>query len=176
MRFYKIVLVTVFLIFNISKNSFADNFDTKELFAPVISEIQHDVDVPFYLPSLLPELISQHGIYVADGKLKKGQYIVSFYYGKEPIMLAYAGAVTGSTLTFDDLPNTQTVYLNNNVKALFRPISCGGSCSPANLWWQLKGHQYSVQVKFPSSTNEQLQIQALSIIANSMVAINKSER
>ena len=63
--------------------------------------------------------------------------------------------------------HTRKVLLDSGVNARFRPVSCGGSCAPANLWWRTSVAEYSIQVKF-GVEGERLQLRALLKLANSM--------
>jgi hypothetical protein len=47
------------------------------------------------------------------------------------------------------LPGKPNATLPGEIKALYRPVSCGGSCAPANVWFVRKGVLYTFQVKNP---------------------------
>jgi len=49
--------------------------------------------------------------------------------------------------------------------------SCGGSCAPANLWWEENGATYQIQLKLSSATDEREQERLLVETANSVVPL-----
>jgi len=56
---------------------------------------------------------------------------------------------------------------------MFLPVSCGGSCAPANLWWEQNGVMYPIQIKLKSSTTEKEQERILVETANSTVTTQR---
>jgi len=50
-------------------------------------------------------------------------------------------------------------------------MSCGGSCAPANLWWEQNGATYQIQLKLSSATDEREQERLLVETANSVVPL-----
>jgi hypothetical protein len=126
------------------------------------------VVVPVYLPTRLPAGISAK-VTSAVGVRTAHGYTVTLYYLVGAGDAGFAGMVSGSTNTFASLPNTKAVQLANGTAALFRPVSCGGSCAPANLWWQASNHEYSVQLSLPSRMAPKEQLAQLLVVANSMV-------
>ena len=52
---------------------------------------------------------------------------------------------------------------------MFRAVSCGGSCAPANLWWEQNGVMYQIQIKLGRGTTESDQEKILIETANSSV-------
>ena len=56
---------------------------------------------------------------------------------------------------------------------MFSPVSCGGSCAPANLWWQQNGLMYQIQIKLESRSAERDQEKILVETANSMVTARR---
>jgi hypothetical protein len=142
--------------------------DVQALFKGAVSEIGAASRVPIQLPTLIPESIAQYGVKRVFGARTDDGYTVSLYYSEEASNASFAAMISGSTNTFDSFPNTVSVQLANGARALFRPVQCGGSCAPANLWWQVDGVQYQVQVKLPSQLDHEAQKQLLVEMANSM--------
>ena len=68
-----------------------------------------------------------------------------------------------------DIGNTKQVTLAKNTLGFFRPISCGGSCSPVNLWWEQSGILYNVQTVMSSHTPEDEQEKFIVSIADSAI-------
>jgi len=50
-------------------------------------------------------------------------------------------------------------------------MSFGGSCAPANLWWEQNGATYQIQLKRSSATDEREQVRLLVETANSVVPL-----
>ena len=46
---------------------------------------------------------------------------------------------------------------------------CGGSCSPANLWWEKAAALYQIQLKLPSTFSEKKQQGIMTAVANSAI-------
>ena len=145
--------------------------DIRALLKKAVNEIGDNSQVPIRLPSIIPDIISKHGVKSVLGKSVSNGYSVSIYYAKEPSNAALAGIISGSTLTFESLPNTVSVKLLKGTNALFRPVQCGGSCAPANIWWQIEGVEYSIQLKLPSTLREEEQKKVIVEMANSMAMV-----
>jgi len=139
------------------------------LLAKARADLGSKPQVPVYLPSHLPPEIGRYGIKFVLAQDAGNGYSVSLYYSDEPSNASFAGMISGSSTTFQSLPNTKLVHLGNGIDASFRPVSCGGSCAPANLWWHMSGHEYSVQLKLPSQMSSNAQLSAMLVVANSMV-------
>lgn len=139
------------------------------LLAEARAELGGAPHVPVYLPSRLPAAVTSIGVVYAVGQHRRRGYNVSLYYSAQPSNATFAVSVSGSTRTFQHLPNTQAVHLGNGAPALFRPVSCGGSCAGANLWWRINGNEYNVQLSLPSRLPSKRQLSALLVVANSMV-------
>lgn len=131
-------------------------------------QIGGSVVVPVYLPTRLPASISAKVTSAVGARTAHG-YTVTLYYLVGAGNAGFAGMVSGSTNTFASLPNTKIAQLANGAAALFRPVSCGGSCAPANLWWQASNYEYSVQLSLPSRMAPKEQLAQLLVVANSMV-------
>jgi hypothetical protein len=56
---------------------------------------------------------------------------------------------------------------------MFRPVSCGGSCAPANLWWEQNGVMYQIQIRLRSDSREKDQERILVETANSTVTARR---
>ena len=131
------------------------------------AEIGSCATVPVYLPTRLPASTTAKITSAAGARTAHG-YTVTLYYLVGAGDAGYAGLVSGSTNTFASLPNTKVVRLANGTAALFRPVSCGGSCAPANLWWQASNYEYSIQLSLPSRMASKAQLAQLLVVANSM--------
>jgi hypothetical protein len=161
------VLVAVFT----SAPSAAQPNRPAQVFKPAIDEIQNKVQIPILLPSKLPSVIREQDIKLVWGTVSDGGYNIELYYSDLGSGATFAGNFGGSTQVFRDLPNTRRVKLANGIEGIFRPVSCGGSCAPANLWWEQNRVMYQIQIKLSSTTNEKEQERALIETANSVVPV-----
>jgi hypothetical protein len=125
------------------------------------------------LPSKLPVGIRERDIKSASGTVSESGYNISLYYAEEGSEASFAAGFGGSPKLFRDLPNTRPVTLRRGFVGMFRPVSCGGSCTPANLWWEQDGVMYQIQIKLRSTTNEKEQQKILIETANSMVTARR---
>lgn len=89
-------------------------------------------------------------------------------------VLRQAFRLRTSRVTARDLGNTRPVKLADAIDGFFRPVSCGGSCAPANIWWEKNGTVYRFQLRLSSSASEQDQQKTMIELANS--AINAGPR
>lgn len=101
----------------------------------------------------------------------------SLYY-TEDANASYAAGFGGSTriLRSQDLTNTRQVALSGGRTGMFRPVSCGGSCAPANLWWEQNGVMYQIQLKLGSGWMEEDQEKILVETANYIVTARREGR
>jgi hypothetical protein len=141
------------------------------VFRPAILEIQSKTQIPILLPSRLPSVIPERDIKLARGDLRKDGYFISLYFTGDGIA-SFAAGFGGSTLILkpDDVSNTRRVPLLDGRTGMFRPVSCGGSCAPANLWWEQNGVMYQIQIRF-GGTPEEEQLKALVETASAMVPL-----
>lgn len=141
------------------------------VFRPALEHIQPKTRIPIMLPSRLPSAIPEKDIKEASGEIRADGYFISLYFSEGGGDSAFAAGFGGSTRIFgpEDLPNTHPVALSNGRTGMFRPVSCGGSCAPANLWWEQSGVMYQIQIKLKSDTPEKDQEKILIQTANSTV-------
>jgi hypothetical protein len=143
------------------------------IFTPALEQIQSKTRIPILLPSKLPPGIPESRIKLASGEVRKDGYFISLYYSEDAVNAGYAAGFGGSTLILQDrdLPNSAWVALSDGRTGIFRPVSCGGSCAPANLWWEQNGGMYQIQVKLRPDLPEKDQQKILVETANSSVAV-----
>jgi hypothetical protein len=123
------------------------------------------------LPTNLRAPVRERDIKLAWGEVSEDGYSISLYYTEPGSDSSFAEGFNGSMGVAGDLPNTRPVPLGGGLTGLFRPVSCGGSCAPANLWWQQNGATYQIQVKLDSGLAEKAQERILVELANSSVAV-----
>jgi len=146
------------------------------VFKPALSQMLPQTRIAILLPSKLPSLIRERDIKLASGDGSEDRYFISLYYeeiGSNATFAAGFGAFAKPAFDVFDLPNTRPVALARGLMGIFRPVSCGGSCAPANLWWVQNGVMYQIQIKLASSMNEKDQENILIETANSMVAVRR---
>lgn len=137
--------------------------------------------VPVYASLQLPELISNHGLEGTDININSKGYTLNYYFKDktghfDPTdYFLLAASISGQTYLiskgekeYGPMPNTTKVELGNGTAGTFRPVSCGGSCAPANLWFEIGNYQYNVQIKMSSDTPKNEQLSALLVMANSV--------
>jgi hypothetical protein len=123
----------------------------------------------------LPSGISEKDIKLAAGELRADGYFISLYFSEVGTNAAFAAGFGGSTSIFDPqhLPNTRRVALSGGRAGMFRPVSCGGSCAPANSWWEQNGVIYQIQIKLRSDSTEKDQEKILIETVNSTVTARR---
>jgi hypothetical protein len=140
------------------------------VFRPALKQIQTQTRIPILLPSKLPSHIRERDIKLAWGTISDDGYFISLYLTESGTDASFVAAFGGSVHVLRDLPNTRPVALAGGLMGLFRPVSCGGSCAPANLWWEQNGVMYQIQMKLVR-TAEGDQQRILVETANRTVAV-----
>jgi len=127
----------------------AQQAEPDPVFQSALADILPQTPVPILLPSKLRSVVRIGEIQLAAGELRKHGYFISLCYSDPCSGATYAAGFGASRRITapKDLPNTLPVELANNRTGLFRPVSCGGSCAPANLLWVQGG------VHTPSKSN-----------------------
>jgi hypothetical protein len=138
------------------------NVDVLETLAPQIARAKKATRVPILLPRGLPLL----GNYKVYGSVVTTRSSFDFELAGAPdchganacFVAMFAGQRGGK------LPYRQNTTLANGDPAAFKPVSCGGSCSPNSFWFIHKGYLYSWQAKdigAPKATLTRMANQAL---------------
>ena len=142
-----------------------------EGFASSIRAVKAKTRVPILLPSTLPDPIGKAKDTVVQS-VEEDSYAISLYY---ELGIGDAGFAANFTAQAkpnyapEDLGNVQRTALAQGLVGFFRPVSCGGSCAPANLWWQQNGTLYQIQLKLSSTMSERDQLKALTAVASSAI-------
>jgi hypothetical protein len=142
------------------------------VFRPALEQIQAQTRIPILLPSKLPVVIREKDIKLAWGEMREGGYFISLYYSEPGVDATFAAGFGGST-RIEHVSDAHRVKLSRGRTGFFRPVSCGGSCAPANLWWEQNGVMYQIQIKLKSSTTEKDQEKTLVQTANSTVTARR---
>jgi uncharacterized protein YecT (DUF1311 family) len=142
-----------------------------EDFASSVHAVKLKTRVPILLPSALPEPIGKAKHTVVESVAEDG-YVIALYYELGIGNAGFAATFTGQAkpkYTPEDLPNVERTPLAQGLIGFFRPVSCGGSCAPANLWWQQNGSSYQIQLSLPPTLSEEDQQKALIAAADSAI-------
>jgi len=110
---------------------------------------------------------------LASGEVSDDGYFISLYFSEIGVDATLAAGFGGSMRIFQNLPNTRRVALSAGRTGMFRPVSCGGSCAPANLWWEQNGVMYQIQIKLRSDSTEKDQEKILVQTANATVTARR---
>jgi hypothetical protein len=159
------LLAAIGLALLLSATALADSKHTVNLpatFKPQLARIKKTTRVPILLPPSIP-LLGNYKVY-GGGFATRNQYNLELSgapncHGANACFIAMFAAQRGGTL-----PYRQNTTLANGDPAAFKPISCGGSCSPNSFWFIHKGHLYSWQAKdiaTPKATLTRMANQAL---------------
>lgn len=142
-----------------------------KVFTSALSEIKAKSPIPVLLPSELPQSLVK-AKYASVETASADKYAISLYYelgvgdaGFAASFMAEAHPGYGP----EDLPNVSKVKLSRGIIAYFRPVSCGGSCAPANLWWEEDQALYQVQLELSSTLPERDQQKEMIAIADSAI-------
>lgn len=143
-----------------------------DVFVSAIAQIQGKTKIPILLPSKLPWLNDPKAIKLASGEIRDKGYFISLYYDNETNNATYAAGFGASTTIYRDI-GKRGIRLANGNTAYFSPVSCGGSCAPANLWWVQNGVEYQIQIKLSSLEKKDVQERLLVETANSCVPVRR---
>jgi hypothetical protein len=151
----KAATVLVLLSIAVGPMAMAQSNEVLQLFDPAVAQIQGKTKVPVLLPSKLPAVLLEQDLKVW-GEGKEDGYSISLWEnGPGGRFIAGFTASKRPISDLSDLPNLRRVVLASGSAGLFRPVSCGGSCAPANLWWEQNGVLYHIQIKLPSGSPDE---------------------
>lgn len=142
-----------------------------DVLASVLAEVKTKTSTPVLLPSELPTPVSDAKHAIVE-KATTSEYAVSLYYELGMGNAGFAGsfgAKNNADYSPRELPNVRKVELTGGIVGFFRPVSCGGSCAPTNLWWEQGATLYSIQLKLPSTLDEKKQLAIITSVANSAI-------
>jgi hypothetical protein len=142
-----------------------------QVFLSALAEVRTKTSVPVLLPSELPAPFSDAKHAIVD-RATTQEYVVSLYYELEEGAAGFAASFDGTNnppYSPRELGNVREVKLASGITGFFRPVSCGGSCAPANLWWQRGTVLYQIQLKLRSALPEKNQQGIITAVANSAI-------
>jgi hypothetical protein len=141
------------------------------VFVSVLARVKARTNISVLLPTELPKPFSTAEHAMAD-EVQADQYGVLLYYvlgvGDAGFAASFL-AKKNPSYSPRELQNVQKVKLADGIVGFFRPVSCGGSCAPANLWWEQDAVLYQVQLKLPSTLPEKNQQSIVTGLANSAI-------
>lgn len=146
-----------------------------EVFVPILAELKEKSEVPILLPGELPGEIE--GLWAFVEAEETDYKILIHYENDDGTQLGsgatfygmFAGAKGQLPAGLPNHPEVREVKLADGNAGFFMPISCGGSCAPANLWWVKDGVLYQIQLKLLSRLSDQDQETAITTVANSAI-------
>jgi hypothetical protein len=142
-----------------------------EIFVSALAEVKAKTSIPVLLPTELPRPFGD-AKHATVEKATPDEYAVALYYELDvgnAGFAAFFGAKNNSAYSLRELPNVRKAKLTRGIVGLFRPVSCGGSCTPANLWWEQAGTLYQMQLKLPSILGDKKQQMMITAVANSAI-------
>lgn len=142
-----------------------------DILVPVLAGVKAKTTVPILLPTELPRPFSDAKHAIMD-KATTDEYAVSLYYELDVGNAGFAAlfkATNNRHYSPRELANVHEVKLAGGITGFFRPVSCGGSCAPANLWWEQGAVLYQIQLKLPSTLREKRQLGIITAVADSAI-------
>lgn len=144
-----------------------------KIFSSVLPQIKPKSRVPILLPNELPQPIAK-AKHAVIGTAEADNYGIALYYEREP-----DGGYFGFAASFggeqkpkfhpQELPNVEPVNLAHHLHGFFRAVSCGGSCAPANPWWEENGILYQVQLELSTSLSDEDQEKTIVAVVDSAI-------
>ena len=143
-----------------------------KVFRPVIAELREKVQIPVLLPSKLPTVLRSPDINeVVVAIAAADSYSVGLRYKGVGGEAGSAAWFYGARSDPDAVRAKHPYRLANGALAAFLPVGCGGSCAPANLWWQQDDVVYTIQIVLPPDMAPRAQAKILVETANAMVRV-----
>ena len=142
-----------------------------KVFVSVLPQVKAKSQVPVLLPSKLPEVIAtaKHSIVQ---KAAPNEYAISLYYELgvgDAGFAAFFSAEGNPKFDPRKFPTLKSIDLAHRLHGFFGAVSCGGSCAPANLWWEQNDILYQIQLELSPSTDDQEQERIIVAAANSAI-------
>jgi uncharacterized protein YecT (DUF1311 family) len=167
----KLTRIQIAALQDLSQQAGGASQSLPEGFASSVRAVKAKTRVPILLPSTLPDPIGKAKDIVVQS-VAEDSYAISLYYelgiGDAGFAANFA-AQAKPDYTPEDLPNVQRTALAQGLIGFFRPVSCGGSCAPANLWWQQSGVLYQIQLELSPTMRDGDQLKVLTATANSAI-------
>ena len=136
-----------------------------------LAEVKAKSHVAILLPSELPQLFADAKYAIVESASENG-YGISLYYELNAGNSAFAAAFSADSQPNygpKDIPNVRRVKLSHGLVGYFRQVGCGGSCAPANIWWEENHVLYSLQLRLRPDLSAREQQREMIAIANSAI-------
>ena len=148
--------------------SFGVKSELNEVFKVASQKLNKVKDVVVLLPSKLPKHLIKYPVTSTEVSNTASSYYVTMYWGEAESGRWFAGMISGKKSSALYSHNTTPVKITDELVGYFRPVQCGGSCGPANLWFLYQDAAYSIQLKLPSSMSESEQLDNMLTLTKSM--------
>jgi hypothetical protein len=149
----------------------ADQASLQNLFRACLPELKAKTRVPILLPAEAPSNLLVKGL-VIDANVSDDAYDISLVgehgAGNAGFMAGFSASARKKAPSLE-VPSDKMVSLPMGISAVFRPISCGGSCAPVNIWWGQEKVVYQIQLKMLSDTGEEEQEVRIVALASSAI-------
>lgn len=136
--------------------------------ASVLPEVKAKSRIPVLLPSKLPNVGKAiHAMVEASAD----EYAISLDYefgNGDSAFVASFSAQSKPGYHARELGNVE-LKLARGITGFFRPVSCGGSCAPVNLWWEEGDVLYQIQLAMSPTVSEQDQEKSIATVADSAI-------
>ncbi len=142
-----------------------------EPLASVLPEIKAKSRVPVLLPTKFSNPIRGAKYAVVESASDNG-YAISLYYELGIGDAGFAASFEANAHPNygpKDIGNVREVKLSRSLVGYFRPVSCGGSCAPASIWWKEGQVLYQIQLKLSPDLRQDEQQKAITAAANSAI-------
>jgi len=137
----------------------------------VLADVKAKSHATVLLPSELPQPFAD-AKYAIVQSASENEYGISLYYKLDvgdSSFAAFFGADTHPDYGPKDIPNVRKVKLSHGLVGYFREVGCGGSCAPANLWWEEDHVLYSLQLRLHPDLPDKVQQRKMITVANSAI-------
>jgi hypothetical protein len=138
---------------------------------PALAEVKAKSRIAVLLPSKLSQPLAEAKHAMVE-RASKDEYAISLYYKLGVGHSGFAASFTANTHPNygpKELTDVDEVRLSRGLVGYFSPVSCGGSCAPANLWWEENRILYQIQLELSSSVSETDQQKVIIAAANSAI-------
>jgi hypothetical protein len=136
----------------------------------VLPKLKAKTTIPVVLPSYFPYARANGRKLRTAGFANRSSWSVSLFYG------ANCGGANACTVGFlsgqrggQPGPFAARVTLARGIHATYKPTTCGGSCSPAEIDWALNGVVYRFQLQV-NARGDAAERTAMVRMANSAIA------
>lgn len=127
----------------VSATPAAERAPAAEAFRLLLPKLKQETKVPLLLPSRLPYTVAKQRIF-ASGIGDASGYEITLasrpQCGANSCFIGFFKAKKGEQPVYE-----KKVNLANGITGFYKPLTCGGSCSPPEIEWVQDGVLYSVQ-------------------------------